>query len=466
MNTKQLRQKILDLAIRGKLVPQDPNDEPASVLLARVKAEKERLIAEGKIKRSKKKAVTSDKPHYPFEIPSNWIWVTLGEISFSCLGKMLDKEKNKGNCKPYLRNINVRWGSFDTSDLLLMPFEDNEIDRYTIKKGDLVVCEGGEPGRCAIWKNNDTIMFQKALHRIRFFNGVVTEYIAKAFELFSLNSTIEQYFTGSTIKHLTGASLDTILLPLPPEKEQIRIIQYINGLEAIVAEIENNCCKMSRFTSQVKSKILELAINGKLVPQDHADEPAEVLLKRVNPNAVVSADTSHYALPSNWVWVKGKDLFLPMKSTTPKGDTFKYIDIDSIDNKNQCISAIKVLPTEKAPSRASRYTEKNNVLFSMVRPYLRNIALVTEDECIASTGFYVCRQRECLDHNYLYYLMTSRYVVDGLNMFMKGDNSPSINKGHIDEFDFPLPPLNEQKRIVAKVAELFAQIDTIQQSLE
>ena len=102
----------------------------------------------------------------------------------------------------------------------------------------------------------------------------------------------------------------------------------------------------------------------------------------------------------------------------------------------------------------------------MVRPYLRNIAIVTEEDCIASTGFYVCRQRECLDHKYLYYLMTSNYVVDGLNSFMKGDNSPSINKGNVDEYVFPLPPLNEQKRIVSKVDELFAVIDQIKQSLE
>jgi len=218
--------------------------------------------------------------------------------------------------------------------------------------------------------------------------------------------------------------------------------------------------------SNLKLKLLELAISGQLVQQDPADEPSEILLKRINPNAVVSTDTSHYALPTSWAWVKGKDLFLPMKSTRPTGHTFKYIDIDSIDNVNQCISAIKVLPSDQAPSRASRFTEKGNILFSMVRPYLRNIAIVTEEGCIASTGFYVCRQRECLDHKYLYYLMTSKYVVDGLNSFMKGDNSPSINKGNVDEYVFPLPPLNEQKRIAAKVDELFAVIDQIQQSLE
>ena len=152
MDTKKLRQKILDLAIHGKLVPQNPNDEPASVLLERIRAEKERLIAEGKIKRSKKSA-TSDTSHYenvPFEVPEGWEWVSLSEIAHSCLGKMLDKAKNQGTLQPYLRNVNVRWGTFELEDLLQMPFVEEEDERFSVVQGDLVVCEGGEPGRCAI----------------------------------------------------------------------------------------------------------------------------------------------------------------------------------------------------------------------------------------------------------------------------------------------------------------------------
>lgn len=253
---------------------------------------------------------------------------------------------------------------------------------------------------------------------------------------------------------------------MPPIKEQKRIVAEIESVFTAIEVLDDFIKELSLAVSNLKLKLLELAISGQLVQQDPADEPSEILLKRINPNAVVSTDTSHYTLPTSWAWVKGKDLFLPMKSTRPTGHTFKYIDIDSIDNVNQCVSTIKVLPSDQAPSRASRFTEKNNILFSMVRPYLRNIAIVTEEGCIASTGFYVCRQRECLDHKYLYYLMTSKYVVDGLNSFMKGDNSPSINKGNVDEYVFPLPPLNEQKRIAAKVDELFAVIDQIQQSLE
>ncbi len=282
-----------------------------------------------------------------------------------------------------------------------------------------------------------------------------------------------KYFVDYTIQCGYGVKMPRLsttdahngLIPLPPINEQLRIVQAVEDFNSTINSIENDKRELQSFSSYLKNKILQIAISGKLVPQDPADEPAEELLRRINPSAV-PADKSHYDLPKTWALARGKDLFLPMKSTSPKGFEFKYIDIDSIDNKKQLISAIKIIPTSNAPSRASRYTEIGNVLFSMVRPYLRNIAMVTESDCIASTGFYVCRQRECLDSWYCYYLMTSQYVVDGLNQYMKGDNSPSINKGHIDDYLFPLPPLNEQKRIVAKVDELFAVIDHVQQSLE
>ena len=155
-----------------------------------------------------------------------------------------------------------------------------------------------------------------------------------------------------------------------------------------------------------------------------------------------------------------------MKATSPLGDTFKYIDIDAIDNKRNVVTSVKVLNTKQAPSRASRYTEKGCVLFSMVRPYLRNIAMVTENDCIASTGFFVCLGKGCLLPKFCYYQMLSNYVVDGLNDFMKGDNSPSITKAQIEEYIFPLPPYNEQQRIVTKIEELFAVLDKIQKSIE
>ena len=190
-------------------------------------------------------------------------------------------------------------------------------------------------------------------------------------------------------------------------------------------------------------------------------------MKRINPDFTPCDNGHRRKLPPNWIWAKGANIFAPMKSTKPKNNEFQYIDIDSIDNRRQTISEIKTIKTANAPSRASRYTQKNDVVFSMVRPYLRNIAKVTNDNCIASTGFYVCSSiPQILNHDYCYYLMISDNVVNGLNQFMKGDNSPSINKGHIDEWLFPLPPFAEQQRIVQKIEELFSVLDNIQNALE
>ena len=467
MDTKQLRQKILDLAIRGKLVPQDPNDEPASVLLERVKAEKERLIAEGKIKRSKKSASSSDKPHYPFEIPDSWEWTTIGEIASTILYGVSESAKESGKFK-LLRITDIQNNRVNWQTVPFTNYDEIKAAAYLLKDGDILFARtGATVGKSYLVEGlSEPSIYASYLIRVQTSTAIIPTYTKFFFESGFYWEQISLNSVGVGQPNVNGTTLASLLMPIPPYQEQKRIVEeskkWLSVIDGLDIELEG----LVKSIDVIKSKILDLAINGKLVQQDPADEPAADLLKRVNPNAVVSTDKSHYALPTSWAWVKGKDLFLPMKSTRPTGHTFKYIDIDSIDNVNQCVSAIKVLPSDQAPSRASRFTEKNNILFSMVRPYLRNIAIVTEEGCIASTGFYVCRQRECLDHKYLYYLMTSKYVVDGLNSFMKGDNSPSINKGNVDEYVFPLPPLNEQKRIAAKVDELFAVIDQIQQSLE
>ena len=170
-----------------------------------------------------------------------------------------------------------------------------------------------------------------------------------------------------------------------------------------------------------------------------------------------------FDIPSSWVWATGNEIFLPLRSCTPQGDTFTYIDIDAIDNKVNIINNPKIMLTADAPSRATRYTKAGDILFSMVRPYLRNIAIVPENGWIASTGFYVCSPSKLLLSQYCYYLMLSDYVVDGLNQYMKGDNSPSINNSHILSWLYPIPPLTEQQRIVKEIEHWFALIDEIEQ---
>ena len=233
---------------------------------------------------------------------------------------------------------------------------------------------------------------------------------------------LNQYATATAQPGLSVAVINDVCIPIPPQKEQERISKEIEHWFALIDQIEQGKADLQTIIKQAKAKILDLAIHGKLVPQDPNDEPAIELLKRINPDFIPCDNGHSEKLPQNWVWVKGKNIFLPMKSTKPKYNEFQYIDIDSIDNKQQIINEIKTIKTANAPSRASRYTQKNDVIFSMVRPYLRNIAKVVTDNCIASTGFYVCSAiPQILNSNYCYYLMVSDYVVNGLNQFMKGD---------------------------------------------
>ncbi|MCS7461215.1 restriction endonuclease subunit S [Paenibacillus doosanensis] len=183
----------------------------------------------------------------------------------------------------------------------------------------------------------------------------------------------------------------------------------------------------------------------------------EELLKQ----ALVPEDEQPTEVPDNWLWVYGRIAFDKMESKRPTGDYFRYIDIESIDNKGQKVLEPKIIAVSEAPSRASRKLYTGSTLFSLVRPYLRNIAYIDESlsDCIASTGFYVCRPSKVFNSRYLFYLMTSDYVVNGLNAYMKGDNSPSIRKDDIENFAYPLPPLAEQQRIVDRIESLFAKLD-------
>lgn len=229
------------------------------------------------------------------ELPLGWGWVKLGNAcSESILGKMLDKEKNKGTLKPYLRNINVRWSSFDLHNLLEMRFEDSEQDRFCLADGDLVICEGGEPGRCAVWRNKYgiEIRIQKALHRVRFTSSIKPDYVQKYFELYSANNKIEKYFTGTTIKHLTGEGLSKIPLPICPANEQIEILRIIDEKISATDQLDQTIITALQQSETLRQSILKKAFSGQLVSQDPHDEPASVLLERIMAERNVQGKSS------------------------------------------------------------------------------------------------------------------------------------------------------------------------------
>ncbi len=211
-----------------------------------------------------------------------WPFYELGEVADLRLGKMLDKAKNKGKSTKYLRNINVRWFGFDLTDLFEMKVTDEEKFNLSIKEGDLLICEGGEPGRCAIWKFGPTdLIFQKALHRVRTTEKVSPDWIALNIFNDANSGKLDNFFTGSTIKHLTGRKLALYTVTVPQPIEQHEIVRRVESLFSLADQIESRYHKAKAYIDKLTQSILAKAFRGELVPQDPNDEPASVLLERI-----------------------------------------------------------------------------------------------------------------------------------------------------------------------------------------
>jgi type I restriction enzyme, S subunit len=299
---KTYRQALLKHAFEGKLTAawraaHADQLEDAHTLLHCIKAERqaryEAEVAawEGNGRRGQKPRPPKNLPPLtPAELdelpqlPAGWAWAAMNEIWLeSVLGKMLDKQKNKGQLKPYLRNINVRWGSFEIDDLLEMRFEPDEVARYGLRDGDFVICEGGEPGRCAVWRETyyPEIKIQKALHRVRFPERISPYFAQKYFELCASSKRLEEFFTGTTIKHLTGQGLAKLPIPICSFAEQHEILSLLDERLLIVDQLEQTITTALQQAESLRQSILKKAFSGQLVPQDPNDEPAAALLARI-----------------------------------------------------------------------------------------------------------------------------------------------------------------------------------------
>lgn len=194
-----------------------------------IQEEKQKLIKEGKIKKEKPLAeITEDE--IPFDIPESWKWVHLNNIASSGLGKTLNKSTDTGEEVPYLCSINVYWEGINLDKVKTAKFDVQAKEKYKLQKGDLLICEGGEAGRSAIWDSDEEMYYQNALHRVRFYGNVDVQYMCYVLECYKKNGTIANYTRGIGIQHLVQASLNSIWLPLPPLEEQKRIVAKIEEL--------------------------------------------------------------------------------------------------------------------------------------------------------------------------------------------------------------------------------------------
>jgi len=470
MDTKKLRQKILDLAIRGKLVPQDPNDEPASVLLERIKAEKERLIKEGKIKRSKKTAKTSDTPHYPYLLPKGWKWCKLEDLVCELKYGTSKKSSSVGKIAVLRMGNITNWGTIDYSDLVYSS-NDEDIKQYSLKKNDLLFNRTNSSewvGKTAIYKEERPAIYAGYLIRVR------PILISSDYLNYVMNSSYYRNWCYNVKtdavnqSNINAQKLSQLMIPVPPLKEQERIIIEIAKWISLIDTIKNSKEKLQVIIKQAKSKILDLAIHGKLVPQDPNDEPASELLKRINPD-FTPCDNAHYTqLPKGWAMCKLSDLCKIENGFAFSSDDYKSQGIPLVRISNITHNTIDITDCAyiEGITDDKFKISKGDLLIAMSGATTGKMGVYPFDETAylnQRVGNIKILNKSSLYPNYRNTYMQSK--VDEILKIAYGGAQPNISTSVIGNFDFPLPPYKEQIRIVETVQRIFDQLDVITESL-
>lgn len=521
MDTKALRQKILDLAIRGKLVPQDPNDEPASVLLERIRAEKQQMVKDGKLKPKDIKNDTiifkgEDNLHYekfpdgtvkciedeiPFELPEGWEWTRIFSVSFNLPYGTAKKSDSNGKVA-VLRMGNLQNGEIDYSDLVYSS-DDEDINQYELLENDLLFNRTNSAewvGKTAIYRGGVKAIYAGYLIRLR--TGLNAEYLNAV-----MNSQYERDYCnmvktdGVNQSNINAQKLGSFLIPVPSISEQCRIVCKFNNLLSFIETIESDKTDLQTTIQLTKSKILDLAIRGKLVPQNPDDEPASVLLDRIRAEKeelikqgkikrdkkesvifkgddnsyyeVIGSETANideeipFNLPDKWEWVRLGVLFshntgktLNKKDTT--GIKMTYIttsnlywnrfELDSLKEMNFTESEIEKCTVQKGDllvceggdiGRAAIWNYDNEI---RIQNHIHKLRPFTEISILLY--YYV----------FYYYKLTDR--INGRGIGIQG-----LSSNQLHNIFLPLPPLNEQKRIADKVSQLFSLLDSIAENI-
>jgi len=475
MDTKKLRQKILDLAIHGKLVPQDPNDEPASVLLERIREEKERLIAEGKIKRSKK-STTSDTSHYenvPFEVPEGWCWCKVTEV----LTKLTDGTHHSPTSLPtgdfkYVTAKNIKSWGIDLSDITYVDraTHDEIYTRCNPEIGDILyIKDGATTGVACVNNLNEPFSLLSSVALLKPSKQISNRFLLAYLQSSICYDSVRESMKGVGITRITLKIIENWDIPLPPFNEQEKIADSVELWMREIDMIETNSCIIKLYVNSLKSKILELAIHGKLVPQDANDEPASELLKRINPKAVASCDNPHYPnIPSSWVCTTMGCIFQHNtgkalnKSASAEGTLLPYLTTSNVYWNTFDLSVVKEMRFKE--SEIEKCTIRKGDLLVCEGGDIGRSAIWDKDYsiCIQNHLHRLRPKGDVVPLLYLYYIM---YLKITNNLQGKGIGLQGFSSGLLDKLEVPLPPYNEQIRIVNKIQETFNMLGSIAESL-
>ena len=458
MNTKQIRQKILDLAIRGELVPQDPTDEPASVLLERIRAEKEQLIKEKKLKRDKKDNEPIDE--VPFELPEGWEWCRLEEI-----GEIIGGGTPSTSIEEYW-NGEISW--ITPADL------SNHSDKY-IAQGKRNITQLGLENSSATLIPKGGILFSTrapigyvviADRPLSTNQGFKSLYpfidISKEFIYYFLlaeKEKIKLFASGTTFQELSASAFSKILIPLPPLAEQHRIAQKVEQLLTIVDTIEQLQEELKALVKQTRNQVLNYAIAGKLTHQDPNDEPAEELLKRIGK--ATAPDTPYEKLPKGWVWCRLGDIAHISMGQSPKGETVTRNSNGIEFHQGKIYFTDKYI--DKSPFFTSEPTKiTSNSVLLCVRAPVGEVNLVNREVCIGR-GLCAIEPLGNISIDFCFFWLI--LLKDYFNENSTGSTFSSISGEIIRNAFIPLPPLAEQHRIVEKIESFFACFDQIENEL-
>ncbi len=462
IDTQKLRQRILDLAIHGKLVPQDPNDEPASVLLDRIRAEKERLIAEGKIKRPKAKKTTSDTPHYPYKLPQGWEWCFIGDIAFvtklagfEYTNYIADNLSSSG--VPLFKGKNIQNSeiSYDFESYIPESISD-ELSRSQITKKCLLTPYVGTIGNIGIHNKKGKFHLGSNVGKIEILNSdciyVYEEYIKLYLQSLVGYKQLTKTKKSTAQESISIEAIRSVLVPIPPTTEQERIIAKIEFIENFLHLIDYEVHNMGEKLNQAKSKILELAVTGKLVPQNPDDEPAAELLKRINPDAEIVTDNGHYPqLPEGWCVCRLEDI---VDFEQPQ----KYI-VSSTDYSNDYYTP--VLTAGK--SFIIGYTDETFGVYNTL-PVIIFDDFTTESKFVdfafkvKSSAMKILTVKKPIITQFIHAFMRITHLI--------GDTHKRYWISEYSKLHIMLPPLEEQERIVQTVMSFESTLEDIKSLLE
>ena len=477
MTPEQLKLSILQSAFQGKLTGECLPNETADDLYQQIQSEKQRLISEKKIKKEKPlPEISADE--IPFDIPDNWRWCYVGDLFLHNTGKAQNSSgSTNGTIRKFITTSNLYWGEFDFTKVKEMPFTDTELERCTAKKGDLLVCEGGDCGRSAVWDYDEEVCIQNHVHRLRPYRDVNIYYFYYLFYLYKNTGRLRG--RGVAIQGLSNEAIHKVVLPLAPLEEQHRIVAKIEELlpyvDCYAAAYEKLEQFNAKFPEDMKKSILQYAIQGKLVEQRPEEGTGKELyrqiqaekqrlikegkIKKEKPLPEIAEDEIPFDIPESWKWVRLSETISVLGDGIHGTPVFDEMGDYYFVNGNNLAKGHIVFKADTKKVSFDEY-EKHK------KPLDENTILISINGTIGNYAFYagepiILGKSACyfsvltgVDKEYVRHLINTKFFMDYAVKEATQTTIKNVSLKAMRMLPVPLPPLAEQKRIVAKLEEI------------